>query len=518
MKKYFFSLLAAGVLCTTLPSISHAQTAELENIGEVVSGRIRPVRTGGAVVGYAFVYKLDNSKKGTAYRLQLLDENLKTIGTSDFESDRSATLIDALYEGGTVALVFEDAPQRMGVAPNQYVKTFNVETKATTTVSYERDAEDKNSGLFGRAMAQSTNGLYDQFTTVEGEGFLTIYTSQNKNGGLGIQLIGTDGTRKWRRKLMGTDNARMDARLLGTAGKTILFFGSTRSSIMSRDAKNYLIGLDGATGQQLFRKPLESQGVASEPVFVKTLPDGRALVCNMLSDADENFSSARHTGFNYGYLNQATGELTDVKTIDYSKDLASVLAMKNDTKSEEGFLHISNIIPMPDNSMMIVGEFFRRTVSAGGMAAAVLTGGNSNAAAQGTIGDLFVLRVQPDGAVANLEKVEKAPVRVNAVTGISIGMLGRLMELARVFDYQFTDELEDHRKVVVIDGKLDGNASRTVSAISLHPQKGLKIKNLTPTVENGEEYFAVPAKPGYALLMKRNKRTKRASLQLERLD
>ena len=48
---------------------------------------------------------------------------------------------------------------------------------------------------------------------------------------------------------------------------------------------------------------------------------------------------------------------------------------------------------MPDGGKVIIGEFFRRTVSAMGTAMKLLSRTHSAAAAQISIGDAFILRI-----------------------------------------------------------------------------------------------------------------------------
>jgi hypothetical protein len=521
MKKF---ILAFGILCSLgtvySPPGAHAQTADIESADEIESGDLLPIKNGSSVSGYAFIAKLESGKEDKKMRLKIFDENLKEAGSADFEVPKNAIIRQAFFEGGALMLAVEEYINTK--EKKEFVKTFQLESKATTSVTYEPDEEEKKSGLFGKAIAANSDVPFKgRFKTVEGLGLMCTYVSANKNGGLTAQLVGTDGRRKWKRKITGSDDKRMDVHLLTTTPKTILFFASVRDGIMDRDSKNLLIGLDAQTGRQVFRKPLETGAEAWEPVFFKAMPDddtNSITVCNMVSDVDDKFYKATNTGFNYGKLNLTTGAFTNLKTIDYSEQLSKVLSMKNESKSEEGYLFIEDLIAMPDNSLVVVGEFFKNTVSATGVALTLLSRGGEAAGGleQGTVGDMFALRLSPEGAVQSMDKLDKDVRRCQAFTGISTGLLCRYMAAMGSFSYQYTDELADNRKTVIVASNMK-SGENGINAVTFTPGKGYKVKNLASNKDGGK-YAVLQGKPGHVLVVKSDRKGKKATISYQKVD
>ena len=88
-----------------------------------------------------------------------------------------------------------------------------------------------------------------------------------------------------------------------------------------------------------------------------------------------------------------------------------------------------DICLMSDGSKVLVGEFFRRTVSGMGLAFKILsTGGGS--ASQASIGNLFLLRIDSKNNPVSLDKIEKEIDRVPLVAdGIPIGTVIRILTM-----------------------------------------------------------------------------------------
>src|SRR5205085_5760542 len=170
--------------------------------------------------------------------------------------------------------------------------------------------------------------------------------------------------------------------------------------------------------------------------------------------------------------------------------------MKNESKSEEGYMQIHDIQLMADGSTVVVGEFFRRTVSVMGAAMKILSKGQGTAS-QITIGDLFLLRLDKNNKPVSLEKIEKAPDRVPAIgDGVSLGLTQRVMKMDGDFGYLYTDEAADPRKrTVIVNGTFEGERYGT-NAVTFDETKGYKVKKFTIEKEKKERVYLRRAKPG----------------------
>ncbi|MDB5201416.1 MAG: hypothetical protein JWQ27_825 [Ferruginibacter sp.] len=492
----------------------NAQSKEFENVIEVSLERTVTIRNNNTIVGYALFYKVDKLKKTALYRLEILDENLKSIGSNEFEGSKDLVLLDAVYESEHILMAFSDPKKTDGY--DKFVKVFDLKGKETGLVSY--DPEKAKKGMFGAAAAQEMERYYNGISNIEGKGFVCLYQSKAKTGGADIQMIDKHGKLKWETNFTADKGDRMDLYLTSATPDALIFFCGERENLMSKDSKNFLLGLNPETGKELYRTPMDNNGLAAEPMFFKTDAAGKFKVISTLSHEEDKFYSAKPIGFSIGDMNSKTGEVKVVKNFLFEKDLSKVLDMKNESKSEDGYMQIHNIIPMADGSTVIVGEFFRRTVSAMGAAFKVLNGGGGSAS-QITMGDMFLLRLDKNNNAVAIEKIEKKPRRIPTMAdGLPLGLTQRVMKMDGWFSYRYTDEMGDaNKKTVIANGSFEDENYGT-SAISFDEKKGYKLKKFTIEPEKKETVYITRAKPGHVMVMKYNSKEKKMTLNLERVN
>ncbi len=508
------SRILLGFLMMCLAANAGAQSREFENVMSVELKNTTTIKNNNTIVGYAFFYKLEKMKKAALYRLEILDENLKSIGSNEFEGPKELSLVSSLYESGTLLLAFDDP--RKTEDYEKFVKIYDLKGKEKGLVSY--DPEKVKKGMFGAAIAGQMEAYYNGYSNVEGKGFVCVYQSKAKVGGADIQFIDLNGKLKWEKNISAEKGDRTDLYLTGTTQNAILFFCSERGGIMDKDSKNFLIGLDPLTGKELYKKSMEVKDLALEPMFFKQDEAGQIKMISTISHEDDKFYSAKPIGFNVIDLNDKTGEFTQQKNFTYENDLSKVMDMKSDTKTEDGYVKIHDIMLMPDGSKVLVGEFFRRTVSAMGSAMKLLSRGSSGSAAQISIGDAFLLRIDKNNNPTSLEKIEKAVDRVPLpADGMPLGLVQRWLGLEGWFGYLYSDELSPAKKTVLFTGEFEGEKYGT-SAITFDEKKGYKVKKFNIEREKKERVYIRRGKPGHVLITKYNSKAKTLKVNLERID
>lgn len=486
----------------------------LTDIGDYSSGRLVTITTNRDVTGYLFFYKLHD--KDTNYYVRLFDENLQVMGNTTFSAGKNTQIGRALYESGRLMLLCSEytPPKFMKAqAYRQEVRVLKLDSNIAATYDYEPIAADIKREIPDFKSAGAYAGYY---TNVDGVGFLGTYDLSYEKGGLVAVMLSLDGKEQWRQKITDPKAYFMDGRLLIATPQIAVYYLVGKANRFSHDGKTTLLGLDPATGKEIFRQPMSGDGEAWDPEFVRRLDDGRILVCNNLTDEAANLSDARQKGFNYGILNPQTGVLENLKTVHYATDLGDEIEMKNSTKSREGFLHLENILLMPDGSAVMVGEFYKRTVNGVGMATSIvgsLVGVGSDNFSQGTINDFFMMRLSPEGKVKDVQRIDHTPYRVRVPTGTSNGALSRYLEYNGLFHYHHTDDTDPALKKIVLVGNTGGEGMNA-SVVNID-EKGFKKK----TLYSAEKFKATPmalykAKPGYVLLMKNGGKGKGVTMEL----
>ena len=510
----FYAKSFLSFLLTFYMGYTQAQSREFENVVSVELENTVTIKNNNTIVGYAFFYKLEKMKKAALYRLEILDENLKSIGSNEFEGSKELSLEGAVYESGNILLAFRDPKKTDDY--EKFVKIFDLKGKEKGLISYNPESVKK--GMMGVGMADQMSAYYNGYSNVEGKGFVCVYQSKAKVGGADIQFIGLDGKMKWEKNISTEKGERMDLYLTATTTNAIIFFCSERGGIMAKDSKNFLIGLDPLTGKELYKKSMEVKDLALEPMFFKQDENGITKMIAILTHEEDKFYSAKPIGFNIVDLNDKTGEFTKQINFTYEKDLSKVLDMKDENKSEDGYIKIHDVVLMADGSKVIIGEFFRRTVSAGGMALKILSRGVA-AATQISIGDAFLLRIDKNNKPTTLEKIEKSVDRVPLpADGMPLGLVQRWLGLEGLFGYMYTDEgLGGNKKSFLVRGEFEGERYGT-SAITFDEKKGYKVKKFAIEKEKKERVYLTRGKPGHVLVTKYNAKTKTLKVNLERID
>lgn len=493
---------------------ANAQSREFENVVAVELKNTVSIKNNNTIVGYAFFYKLEKMKKAALYRLEILDENLKSIGSNEFEGPKDLYLESSLYESGNLLLAFYDPKKKDDF--EKFVKVYDLKGKEKGMVGY--DPEKVKKGMFGAAVADQMESYYNGYSNVEGKGFVCVYQSKAKVGGADIQFIDLNGKLKWEKNISGDKGDRMDLYLTGTTPNAILFFCSERSGFMDKDSKNYLIGLDPTTGKELYKKTMEVKDLALEPMFFKQDENGKTKMISIITNESDKFYSAKPIGFTEIDLNDKTGEFVKQINFTYENDLSKVMDMKSESKTEDGYIKIHDVMLMPDGSKVMVGEFFRRTVSAMGTAMKVLSRNGSGSAAQISIGDAFLLRIDKNNKPTALEKIEKSVDRVPLpYDGMPLGLVQRWLGLEGWFGYMYSDEISPTKKTVLFHGEFEGEKYGT-SAITFDDKKGFKVKKFNIEKEKKERVYLRRGKPGHVLVTKYNSKTKILKVNLERVD
>lgn len=491
-----------------------AQSKIFDNVLDVEVKSSIAITNNKQIVGYAFFYKVDKMKKSALYRLSILDENLKEIGSNEFEGGKDLVLTRGVYESEKLLFSFYDDDEFDGF--KKFVKVFDLKGKQLGLIGYDPDKVKK--GMFGAAVAAELETLYEGTENVEGKGFVRVYQSKAKTGGIDIQFIGLDGKLKWERNVTAEKGDRTDLYLISTTPKTILLCQMERGSIMDTDPAIFLVGLNNDNGKELFKKPLDIKGNSYEPMLVKTTADGKIKMVASLLDESAKFLKAVPKGISISELNDQTGEIKIIKDFTYANDLSNVLTMKSETKSEDGYIKPHNLLMMNDGSMVLVGEFFRKTVSAAGMAVKVLSRGGGSAA-QATVDDMFLLRINTALKATALEKIEKDKERTSLPGDfMSIGLTSKWLTYTHSFGYMYTDEgIDGSNKTVLARGSFGDEKYGTV-AITIDDKKGFTQKRFSIPKEKNVSYYVSRAKPGYVMITKYNSKEKKMTVNLEKVN
>lgn len=122
-----------------------------------------------------------------------MDENLKEIGSNEFEGAKDLILKKAAYESNQILLSFYDYEKKDG--SEKFVKIFDLKGKELGNIQYNPDS--KRGGMMSAAIAAQMDAIYEGTDNIEGKGFVSVYQSRARTGGVDVQMIGLNGKLAW---------------------------------------------------------------------------------------------------------------------------------------------------------------------------------------------------------------------------------------------------------------------------------------------------------------------------------
>jgi hypothetical protein len=413
-------------------------------------------------------------------------------------------------------LSFYDEDKKDGY--KRFVKVFDLKGKEIGLVSFDHEKVRKYSNW--EEMAATAESVYGGTDNIEGKGFVTIYQSMAETGGVDIQMIGLDGKLNWEKNITAEKKDFTDLYLLGTTNNTIIMFQTDRKENSKKDATIFMLGLNIENGKELFKKPLDIKGLTYEPMLLKKSNDGKLRIVSTIANASDKFDKAKPNGISIAELDDLTGDIKTIKDFNFKDDLGTVLKMKNENKSKEGYIKAHDVLIMADGSMVIVGEFFRKTVRGVGLAMTLLGGmGAVSASSQASIEDMFLLRIDNNLKATSLEKIEKDRKNIPMYNDfISIGLMARLLSQNHEFGYMYSDEGMDGKQKTIVARGAFGKEKYGTLAITVDENKGYSTKRFNLKKEKKVSYYISRGKSGYVMVSKYNSKEKTVTLNLEKVN
>ncbi len=474
-----------------------AQSLILE---DVLEGSVRnsvPISNNGEVVGHAILYRLDKAKNGTPYQLKLLDENLKAIGSYEFEGTNLLQINAALLESGSIMLCMTDMGK--GAEYERFVMTFDLEGKQTGVVGYV--PTDGKKGLFGGYMAEMLDAQHPSYSGLEGRGFVAIYQNALKTGGLEVHALGLDGKLVWNRNLTAATGSYQRMYLLHTNASSIMLYSAESKSMTSKTPNEFIIGLDAASGKQVYKTPLLRDSGSLIPIGFKNDASGRTKMISKILTGKSVWYS-RCLGINISTFNEKTGELTESKDYYYESDFSSVLEIRNGKKSDKKLLNIMDVYPMQDGSTVMIG-----TYKTGASADELRMWGDDN---------LVLIRTDILGSIKTVEHVAPGTGSVPNDVPWSYSTSEKKTVPFQYFSYSHSDELST-------DGKITANFTEGIpggvyalGAVTFDEKPGHTVKNFLTELSRQEKTFLERGKPGHILIFKVKTKTKTVEINQER--
>ncbi|MDR6567477.1 DUF6770 family protein [Chitinophaga ginsengisegetis] len=497
-------------------SIDNVYSAYLRNSGTIMEKQ--------QIKGYFFFYLSDKvDRKTNEYTLQILDENLNKVKDIKFEDNKNVNLLEAAYNGNSLSFLFQDEKER-----KLTMKIYSMEGKLLRTYinEYSRKTEEFMK-MYNKDRADNEATNQHVFDVGE-KGFVSVMpVKDGKDYTYEMDFYGSQKKAYW--KYIPDDKNRFAvAEYLGNTDSLIILQVLSRRRLLSNAMKPHLVGINFITKKVAF--DLEGDEDEDEyrilPTSIKRKSDGTFLVMGPYCDKDANPVKSASKGLAVYEMNTA-GKILSRKYNSWETDFAKYLHTSSKGKIDEiGYLCIHNLILSADGKLTVVGEGYKRQVSAGGTALKALSiaagGVDAFNATKITITDMVVMTFDEHFNVTGAQifnKTNNAAATPPGIDYVSQHMIALALKSTGAFDYDFTTSDEDNETFSICysdyerTGDYKGQTFNTIHYNgSKFKQDKIKLKS------NASKLKVFPAKPGSVMILEYFKKEKRIDVHLEKIS
>ncbi len=506
-----FLLVFQALICT-------AQTTQLDNVLSVKLEKLGPIYQNKQVKGYFMFYQYDKvDKKTNDYLLKILDENLQPVGEQHIIGGKAMYVEDAAFDNNHILVKLVD--------PAEYLIKYIMYDENARELEKKDLVMDKKD--FKVYMEISRTGLMGQNTVsaIEDVGFVSVSAQKFDKSGYSIEFLGREnGRKKYWKYESPEEGMHQNAGFLAGNKDQIFSLVLKRKNNMSNIIEIFFQAHSTQTGKRLFEVPLRSGGTVMWPTNAFS-EGGNILLTGAVFEDDDKLMKAKSQGLGLVVYSPAGKELKK-KTITWEEAGAKVKADGEVKRPTSIYFH--NVVKMPDGNFMFVGESYRRSANAGGIAmnALMMAGGGSPTVASNTkvmIDDIVMLEITPQMVLKDVHLYKKATNNAGLpyTDYASLALLGNIAKATGAFDYldtqtdvenpnRFSINYTDYDKLE--EGK-GGKKTTYYGTIIYNNGKYSVDKIPLPSGKSGERRV-YPAKPGFAMVLNYDKKEKTINLEL----
>lgn len=522
MKNLLSSLfLLLAMLMST--GIQAQDKLTLENIKSVSLRNSGTIMTAGEVKGYFFFYVSDKIDKHTnEYTIQLLDENLKLIKKIIFTDDSKEQLLETSFNSNSLMFMFFNEDTKMITN-----KIYSLEGKLKLT--YPKELDKKSLSYIKSGMATSMNneeGQNNYLHDIEGKGYFSLIPQRDgKDYSYEISIYSSDK----RKQFIYTPDSEVKfevATFLGATDSLLVFEVLKKNRLLSNKLESWLLGINLENGKKAFEITTETPEYKYYPMNIAAL-NGKSdfLVLGTYYDKDDKVLKDKTLGISALTLN-TKGVVMSKKFNSWESDFSKYMKVNANGKVEDlGYIYFHKLIQTEDGNMFAVGEGYKKTANAGGIALtalAALGGGVAMGnATKLTITDMVLIRFNNQFAVNDVTIYEKNKnsAGIPGADFASPHMLAAAAKTYGSYDYDFTQTDKFHTNFFV--GYKDYERNKDYKGVTFHSISYNNGKITTDKINLASKASSMrimPGKTGFIMITEYFKKDKKLELRMEKIN
>lgn len=497
-------------------SMTFAQTKNIDNVNDTFK-----VKNSGAILnkdsdvdGYYFFYELDKLKKGDReFAIQILDKNLNEVAQKNYIDNKNTFLMKSSFNNQQVMFAMANYKEKK-------ITLLSFDTKANQLPKVEFPLESKEIRYL-QYMQQT--GDFNVLFPVDNKGFIFNKFEDNKNIGYSLKYYPTNGDKAWEYNSPKDSKEYLAINPIEANDKYVIALESAKSGALSRKITLRTKVIDVKTGALLFEKEYaknKKPKLITNAFFAK---NNNILLMGEYFKEGDNIYTDKSLGLAMELID-STGTTIREEFISWKDDVAKIAKVKGDYLDEKGYVFFHKIVKTNQNEFYAVGEFYKKTVSGGGVALSALSmlgGGGPTNVTQLTITNSVVFKFNPDFKLTEIKEYEKGKSRAPSLTDFGSPQLNAFaLKGQGAFDYEYTqvDKTNDRFYACFIDyERLKGEKNKNAFKTIIYDEGKLSEDKIYLQNE-GVEFRVLPAKLGNVLLLEYDKKLKKLNLHLEKIN
>ncbi|WP_430968944.1 DUF6770 family protein [Spongiimicrobium sp. 2-473A-2-J] len=467
------------------------------------------------VDGYYFFYEVDKlENKEREYAIQILDKNLNDVATKSMISKKRTVLIGKGFNGDQLTFAL-----------------FSKLDKKIEIVSFDKQANNLtpiqlpvSPGEFRRLASQSKARPLNLLLPVDNKGFLLKRLLTGKKSGYAMQYFPTNGGKKWEFHSDKTSQETLDISTIAINEKVVVLLEKSQRYASSAKMSLRTIVLEIDTGNLLFTRDYDEL----DPRLITNAfitKEDQIVFLGQYYKPKAKLAKAESLGL-YTEVYHMDGTLSYENKLSWKDHISKKVAIKKGSKTKDyGYIYFHEIVRMGNDGYYAIGEQYSKKADAAGIALGVLAAAGGGATAGGftklTITDAIVFKFDNKFDLIDVEIFEKGKSNIPNVFDFgSPQMNAHMVKALGGFDYAYTQIDKENNRFYAnfIDyERLKGEQNKLAFKTIIHDEGELSSDKIY--LEEGKtNFFPLPAKIGYVLLMEYDKEKKEISIHTEKLN
>ncbi|MDI9309177.1 MAG: hypothetical protein QM535_03080 [Limnohabitans sp.] len=507
MKHVFF-----GILAIVLSLNSYGQSTKITGINNFA------LRNSGAIFdknkdvdGYFFYYVVDRLKKGeNEFAIQILDKNLNEVAKKTYVDNKYTFLMKSSFNNQAMMFAMANFKER-----EINLLTFDKQANQKETIKIPLEKKEIQ---YLQLMQQT--GDFNVLFPVENKGFLFNKFEDNKKIGYSLKYYPTDGGKSWEFNSPEDSKELLSINPIEVNDKVVVALEMSKPGLLSRKITLRTKVIDVNTGKLLFEKEYSK---SKKPRLINNAfldNNNNVVLMGEYFKEGDNIFDDKSLGL-FTEVIDNSGKTTNESFTSWDKDVSKIFKTEKGFIEDKGYVFFHNIVRTQTNEYYAIGEFYKRTASAGGIATMVLSGGRGGNLTQLTITNSVFFKFNSDFKLVGIKEFEKGKSRAPSLTDFGSPQLNaHALKAFGAFDYEYTqiDKTRDRFYTCFIDyERLKGEKNKNAFKTVIYSDNELTEDKIYLETDS-KDFRTLPAKTGNVLLLEYDKKKKEISLHLEKLN